>query len=120
MSVADNIKRLRELTEISQDDLAKVIGVSRAAVSLWEIGKTEPKMGSVQAIADHFHIKKANIIEEGGMDHMAVSLSGRLYEIDPNVVELSDAELELINLFRMANAQGRESILAVARVSSQS
>ena len=119
MSVADNIKRLRKLTKISQDDLAKIVGVSRAAVSLWEIGKTEPRMGAIQTIADHFHIKKANIIEEGGMNHMAVSMTGRLYELDTNSIELSDTEIELINLFRLANKQGRESILAVARVSSQ-
>ena len=118
MGVGENISKLRELTGITQEQLAEIAHVSRAAVSLWEIDKSQPRMGAVQLMADHFHIRKANIIEEGGMDNMAVAMSGRLYEINPNAYELSDDERELVDLFRSSNAQGREAILAVARASS--
>lgn len=67
MGIRENIIELRKRYRITQDELAKIANVSRSAVAQWEGGFTEPRMGAVQLMADHFHIKKSNIIEEGGM-----------------------------------------------------
>jgi len=115
MSVQDNIIKLRQLTGVTQEQLAEIAEVSRGAVSLWEIGKTEPRMGAVQLIADHFHLKKANIIEDGGMDNIGVALSGRLYEMSNDDLTFTSEEIELVKLYRAANAQGRAAIIAVAK-----
>lgn len=115
MGVRENIIRLRELTGLTQEQLADIAGVSRAAVSLWEIGNSTPRMGAVQALADHFHIRKANIIEDGGMDGIAVSVSGRLYEVEYDSSLLSDDERELVGCYRSTDQRGREVIMAVAR-----
>ena len=82
MGIRENIVKLRNLTGVTQAELGRIAGVSRAAVSLWEIGESEPRMGAVQAMADYFHIRKANIIEDGGMDKIAASATGTLYEIE--------------------------------------
>lgn len=116
MSVKDNIKRLRELTGLTQGDLSNIAGVSRGAVSQWEIGESEPRMGAVQRIADHFHLKKSNIIEDGGMDNIVMGLGGRLYELVESAPTLTDDEWELIRLYRAANEQGRATILGVAQL----
>ena len=55
MSIADNIKRLRELYDLSQKDFGKIAGVSDKAVSTWERGDKIPRMGAIQKIADHFN-----------------------------------------------------------------
>lgn len=68
MSIRANIIKLREIFEITQEQLAKIAGVSRGAVSQWEGGFSEPRMGSIQNIADYFGLTKSNIIEDGGMD----------------------------------------------------
>lgn len=67
MALSDNIRLLREHFNITQKELAAVANVSESAVSLWELGKSQPRMGTIQKIADHFGIKKSNIIEDGGM-----------------------------------------------------
>ena len=67
MALSDNIRLLREHFNITQKELAAVANVSESAVSLWELGKSQPRMGVIQKIADHFGIKKSNIIEDGGM-----------------------------------------------------
>lgn len=67
MGIRDNIIQLREHYGITQSDLAKIAGVSRGAVSQWEGGFSEPRMGAIQKIADHFRIAKSNIIEDDGM-----------------------------------------------------
>lgn len=90
MGVRDNIIKLRKITGITQEQLADIAGVSRSAVSLWEMGSSEPRMGAVQSIADHFCIRKANIIEDGGMDNMRISATGRLYEVKDDNAPLSE------------------------------
>ena len=68
MAIRENIIKLREMNQITQEQLAKIAGVSRGAVSQWEGGFSEPRMGAIQRMADHFNISKSNIIEDGGMN----------------------------------------------------
>lgn len=64
MSIGRNIKRLRELHNLSQKEFAEIAGVSDKAVSTWENEIKEPRMGAIQKIADHFNILKSDIIED--------------------------------------------------------
>lgn len=70
MSIRYNIIKLRQTFDVTQEQLANIAGVSRGAVSQWEGGFSEPRMGAIQRMADHFGIKKSNIIEENGMDEI--------------------------------------------------
>ena len=40
--LGENIYKLRKLKELSQEELAEVIGVSRQTISNWELGETSP------------------------------------------------------------------------------
>lgn len=73
MSIGDNIKNLRLKYNLSQKDLALIAGVTDKAVSTWEKGVKEPRMGTVQKIADHFGIRKSDLIE----DNNGIPLSPR-------------------------------------------
>lgn len=64
MSIATNIKELRLKYGLSQKEFAKIAGVSDKAVSTWENGTKEPRMGTIQKIADYFGLKKSDIIED--------------------------------------------------------
>ena len=64
MSIAENIKEIRERFDLTQDELGEIAGVSGGAVSTWERGTAEPRMGAVQKIADKLKISKADIIED--------------------------------------------------------
>lgn len=75
LSIGDNIKKLRELYNLSQGDLAKIAGVSDKAVSTWERGAREPRMGAIQKIAEHFGLKKSNLVENDGMKQIQSSTS---------------------------------------------
>lgn len=118
MGVRENIIRLRKLTGVTQDELGRIAGVSRSAVSLWEIGDSEPRMGAVQSIADHFRIRKANIIEDGGMDNIAVSVTGSLYESTDSDAITAD-ERRLLDLFRECSPRGREYLIGIAETTAK-
>lgn len=117
MGVKENIVRLRKLTGVTQEELGRIAGVSRSAVSLWEIGESEPRMGAVQSIADHYRLRKANIIEDGGMDNVTVSATGVLYEMRNDDV-LTDDERELLALYRSCNDVGRTYFMQMAHVTA--
>lgn len=68
MGIRENIIKLRKIWNVTQDELGEIAGVTRGAVSQWEGGFSEPRMGAIQKMADYFNIRKSNIIEEGGMD----------------------------------------------------
>ena len=68
MSISKNIKKLRLEHNLSQKEFAKIAGVSDKAVSTWENGTKEPRMGTIQKIADFFGIKKSDIIEDNDDD----------------------------------------------------
>ena len=53
---AERIKYLRIEKGLSQDDLAKELGVSNAIISLWENGLREPSMSSLIVMANFFHV----------------------------------------------------------------
>ena len=78
MGIRENVLRLRDLTGATQDELAKIAGVSRAAVSIWEMGKSVPRMGAINRICKHYGIRPANIVEDGGMDNVVVGKNGKL------------------------------------------
>lgn len=63
MSIAKNIKALREEHNLSQKEFGKIAGVSDKAVSTWENGTKIPRMGAIQKLSNHFGIPKSAIIE---------------------------------------------------------
>jgi DNA-binding XRE family transcriptional regulator len=71
MAIGDKIKALRDNKGISQQDLAKAIGVSDQAISAWENNKKVPRMGSVERLASFFDVPKTYLIEDSiGVDKL--------------------------------------------------
>lgn len=64
MSIAENIRRLREAHHLTQRELGEIAGVSDKAVSTWELGVKEPRMGAVARIAAHFGIPKSAVLDD--------------------------------------------------------
>lgn len=63
MDIGKNIKRLRKQRGLSQEELAKELDVSRAAVTQWETGWSKPRMGTIEKLAAFFGVSKAEIID---------------------------------------------------------
>ena len=54
--LSDNIKNYRKKSNMSQDELAEKLGVSRQSISLWETGQTQPTIENIIALANIFNI----------------------------------------------------------------
>lgn len=70
--ISKNIKKFRKLCDMTQEDLAAKIHVTRQTVSSWETDRTQPDLSILQALAEAFGIeieeliygKKRNTAEE--------------------------------------------------------
>ena len=51
-----NLKELRLENNLGQIELAKLLGVSKGVISLWENGLREPSMSSLITIAKFFNV----------------------------------------------------------------
>ena len=50
----NKIRELRERRDLSQDEVAKILGVSRTAVVKWETGVNRPRLGRIMEMAKLF------------------------------------------------------------------
>ncbi len=64
MSIGENIRRLREQHGLTQRELGEIAGVSDKAVSTWELGLKEPRLGAVARLAAHFGVSKSVILDD--------------------------------------------------------
>lgn len=76
----ENIKRLLAITGATHQQLADIAGVDRSAVSHWKSGKSEPRMGHLQKIADYYGIKVYNLSDPNGMAFVHKGVDGNLHE----------------------------------------
>lgn len=68
MPISENIRKLRKIFDVTQDELGEIAGVTGNAVSQWENGRSEPRMGAIERMAACYQISKSHLIEDGGMD----------------------------------------------------
>lgn len=57
----NRLKEIREENHLSQTEVAKILGVTRQAISLYEIGKRKPKLETWQKLAQLFAVPVAYI-----------------------------------------------------------
>ena len=60
--IGENIKKLRKQKDLTQEQLAEILGVSNAAVSKWERGETYPDISLLPVIARYFSVSVDEIL----------------------------------------------------------
>lgn len=94
-----NIKRLRKLNKMNQNEFAKKIGVSQGSLSDIESGKSKPAVDTVISIYDNFQC----------------SLEWLLTGKEKNSsFELSTIEERLLTIVKVLNERDKEELLEIA------
>lgn len=60
---SENIKNFRLENNLTQEELAKIIGVSRSTVSAWENDKTEADFDTLRKLRDYFGIAYEDLLD---------------------------------------------------------
>lgn len=95
-----NIKTFRLREDMTQAELAKKIGVSRTAISSWEVGRTEPSIGDIEALANVFGCLKTDLIGPSGIEYYFIA---------------SQEEKTLIDGYRNADQETRNLVARILK-----
>lgn len=98
-----SLKELRQRAGLTQQDAAKLFGLKHRTYQNYELGITSPNMDTAAEFARYFHCTIGDLfdLEEGASDH------------------ISDAEHELINLYKSMNPDGKKALIVIARSLSE-
>ncbi|MBQ0111066.1 MAG: helix-turn-helix transcriptional regulator [Oscillospiraceae bacterium] len=62
--IGDNIRNYRKANNMSQDELAEKLDVTRQSISLWENGQTQPSLDNIVAMAKLFGVSTDDLLAE--------------------------------------------------------
>ena len=68
MKFGENLKRIRRIRKISQEELADRLGVSRQSVSKWETGENYPSMTNIMCLCTIFKCNINELVHEDMTD----------------------------------------------------
>ncbi len=60
---ANNLKRLRKLKGMTQDDLGAVEGISRSTIGMVETGKTDITLSKIKIIAESLNVHPKELLD---------------------------------------------------------
>ena len=64
MGFADNVRSNRERLGLSQEELARRVGLTNSAVSQWEGGRAKPRIGVMKALSEIFGMTVSELLGE--------------------------------------------------------
>lgn len=65
-TLGERLQALRKSRGLSQEQLAEQAGVSRQAVSKWELGESQPDLDKVLALSEFFGVSTDYLLKGGG------------------------------------------------------
>ena len=113
MTFSEKSKILRKEKKLSQIELAQALNVSKACISMIEIGKNEPTANTLIRYADFFECSTDYLL--GRSDELGViSIASQ-----SKTAELSPDSKELIEIFSALGKEYRAQVLEYARYVSE-
>ena len=70
----ENSVRLRKLNQMTQEDIAEAVGVSRQAVAKWESGETIPDLEKCKLLAELFGVSLDDLANYEPEDNMGLDV----------------------------------------------
>ncbi len=70
----DNIVNLRKLHDMTQEDLAESVGVTRQAIAKWESGETVPDLEKCRLLAETFGVSLDDLANYDPEENMGVDV----------------------------------------------
>lgn len=75
MALSDKLQEIRRYNELSQDQFAEMLGVSRQSVSKWERGHGYPEIEKLIFISERFSISLDELLKDSYVSRRTISLN---------------------------------------------
>ena len=70
----DNLVRLRKMKQMTQEDVAENIGVTRQAIAKWESGETTPDLDKCRSLARLFEVSLDDLANYEAEDNLGLGV----------------------------------------------
>ena len=60
----NNLKKIRKNNNLSQEQLAEILGISRQAISKWESGSAYPEMEKIIQLCEKFNVNIDDLLHK--------------------------------------------------------
>lgn len=80
MLFSERLRELRQNKGLSQSQLADALNISKSAISMYELGKREPDLETLEGIADFFNVD---------INYLLGKEDGSMYYLDPEAAEIA-------------------------------
>ncbi|MDE6710543.1 MAG: helix-turn-helix transcriptional regulator [Oscillospiraceae bacterium] len=103
------LRDLRKSRELSQQELANNLQISKSSVNMYERGEREPGLDTLEAIADFFNVDMDYLTGKTSEIKSLTSVPITDYE-----TSLKSDEKRLLGIYRGFNNEGKEKLLDTA------
>ena len=115
MTIAESLKKIRKQYKLKQEDVSKLIGVSRSGYAYYETGKTLPSIEVLEKLSAVYKTSIDVIIGNqvnfnGGMSDGSSVAEGKK---DPLMFMQKD-EQTLVMVYRLLSEKGKEEFMKMA------
>ncbi|MCR1822730.1 helix-turn-helix transcriptional regulator [Terrisporobacter muris] len=90
--LGNNIRREREARKLTQEELGKILGVSKQTVSSWEKGDKKPRVDKLNSLAELFNSSVDDLLEKTSIP----SESEKYYKVAKEIYELDEEDRKFI------------------------
>ena len=116
----ERLRELRKMAQLTQDELAQKTGLSRSAISMYEVGRREPDFEQADDLAEFFDVSLLYLL--GNTDRMMPYRDGRQEQrvdayatalLMPKETLTELEEVRLIRAYRKAKPDLQAAVRAV-------
>ena len=98
MSIGERIKELRRQKDMTQEQLAELLGITSAAVSGWECGRNAPDISQIPQLCQIFSVSADMLLN--------IDLSNQIHRIDEIIEQACKVTpKEAVNIYRLGLAE---------------
>ena len=105
MNFSDTLKSLRAQAQLSQTEFAKIIGVSRSCIGMYETGQREPDFETLETIADYFNVTMDYLLGKTNIPNEAAK------KIVGNLPNNDKKTTTLVNVFTQLSEDGKDKVI---------
>ena len=114
MSFSENLKKLRKRANLSQNELASLLGVNQYNISFWEIGRSEPNIEQIIQISEILKIPTdyllgKNVILTSSIEEFQTVTNHFKQDIEDEMLN------ELISLYSSISNEKKKDLLQLVK-----